>query len=252
MMGDIYRQATLVLAWLGPCTTEQDIRTHLAMDFLASDTWGWEDPSASRVLRCVKTELFQRSYWGRMWILQEFILAPDLQLWCGEYMAHLSSTVVEHLSQPFYETKSMKYELASIHFDAPAWDLLAQRYLPRDFDPRAVHYEMPGLLHLLTKCRRMQCEDGRDKIYALLALLDPLEADELDIRPDYSLSTRQLYLQVSKKLLQLLKDQYRDILLALQRKIEQGMIWLEGIAESEETEKFIAKEYWADILDVIP
>lgn len=64
---NIYRSAQEVLCWLGPATP----------DTLSPDT-----NSFSR-------DVMQRSYWHRVWIIQEFVLARSISLMCGERLFSL-------------------------------------------------------------------------------------------------------------------------------------------------------------------
>ena len=114
MMGDIYKVATKVFAWLGPAADDSD----LAMDTLGSlgrdainagildirrdvNAKLW-DPDPQGLLTSIRQpivdlsktigfdlphtaikSLTERGYWTRTWIVQEFSLANDLVIVCG-------------------------------------------------------------------------------------------------------------------------------------------------------------------------
>jgi hypothetical protein len=42
----------------------------------------------------------------------------------------------------------------------------------------------------------MKCADVRDRVYGLLALVNEEEPEELDIRPNYSLSATELFTEL--------------------------------------------------------
>ncbi|PMD26432.1 hypothetical protein NA56DRAFT_344944 [Hyaloscypha hepaticicola] len=93
-MGDIYRTAHQVLAWLGPAGQNSD----LAMDSL-EDLSEALPPIFARpcftqfeALRLPKGDspvwsaighLFRRTWFGRLWTFQEAVLASDLLIICG-------------------------------------------------------------------------------------------------------------------------------------------------------------------------
>lgn len=64
MMRDIYMVADVVLTWLGTATPDLDP----------------EDASA------VYQDIISRSYWNRVWIIQEFILGKKVVLQCGHVL----------------------------------------------------------------------------------------------------------------------------------------------------------------------
>jgi hypothetical protein len=85
-MKEIYVTATSVYAWLGVEADNSD----LAMDFIAKkgarnlrhrgpgfrNLWSREEGKALH-------DLCERSYWRRMWIIQEIIHAEKITVWCG-------------------------------------------------------------------------------------------------------------------------------------------------------------------------
>ena len=62
------------IAWLGELIgSEWRVFTYESLDH-----WG-------RGLRTAATELLERQYWTRVWVIQEFILPREVQIWCGNY-----------------------------------------------------------------------------------------------------------------------------------------------------------------------
>jgi hypothetical protein len=71
MMGDIYRNAQLVISWL-------DVSCHDAFRDMAMRKLNDDEMHAHMI-----TILFNR-YFSRLWIAQEFLLAKDIRFMCGD------------------------------------------------------------------------------------------------------------------------------------------------------------------------
>lgn len=76
-MGQVYSNARLVIAWLGPGFRAplSTIKTYFADD-PAPDDW---DDFVSNMNRLTSSE-----YWARLWIVQEPILAKKLEIWSDD------------------------------------------------------------------------------------------------------------------------------------------------------------------------
>jgi hypothetical protein len=71
---------------------------------------------------------------------------------------------------------------------------------------------------LLDEFRDMKCMDARDRVYALLSLLDPKERELMNIEPNYSLSPSELFEKVFKGLCEeLMEPVYEENLLTLRK-----------------------------------
>ena len=85
LMGTIYAKAEKVLVWLGPGTNDlcralvhlQDFET-LKKRYL-EDSDIWDGLYLKGML-----EFCDHEYWTRAWIVQEFLLAQSVEIWCGE------------------------------------------------------------------------------------------------------------------------------------------------------------------------
>jgi hypothetical protein len=107
-MGRIFRNAKRVLCWLGDLTkSDSDIlprlidpeicysRESAARDMrdhfrALADAYTRETPTASpSAIRiwaiALMTEFVRKSYWSRLWIVQEILLAQNITLFCGHY-----------------------------------------------------------------------------------------------------------------------------------------------------------------------
>jgi Heterokaryon incompatibility protein (HET) len=84
LMREIYMNASRVVVYLGGASTDSDV----ALGFLK--TAAAESPTSGRVAvidkksRTALQSLFQRPYFSRLWVVQEVLLARDLEIVCGQ------------------------------------------------------------------------------------------------------------------------------------------------------------------------
>jgi hypothetical protein len=202
LLSRIYRNAARVVVWLGEGDAEID-RTVEWMKDNVEDVEELKDLNLRELTlfgkkRSKATEkethdglqkLIQNEYWHRMWTAQEFGLAHSDPL----LIAGTSSFEARYL-WPALRSKGMLQDMSSIlqsenkhvqnsyssKFSSLQTSLLIRHALKR---PGEVPYEIKpslGLFLPLTWARR--CEDSKDKIFALYAIVAPtgLEAPDYD------------------------------------------------------------------------
>ena len=85
-MGQIFSGAAAVLIWLGLHDgNSRELICHLQLH----DAKASEHPS--QVLQSAFGSILNRSYWSRMWIVQEIYLAHELIAGCGDYFIQWDS-----------------------------------------------------------------------------------------------------------------------------------------------------------------
>jgi hypothetical protein len=195
MMGRIYSEARKVLVWLGPSTPAIDgllQNMHgLTVDERYELVWETDiDDQEKRVMLYGMEELCAKDYWERLWVVQEYLLAWKVEVWCGK-----GSVDPEKIKWLVY----MEFKNARLA-ESCALELLQGRKV------RNVHAEQLSLKrHLDDFGLRMKCADVRDRVYGLLALMNEDEREELGIEPDYALSPEMLFfdlfdsLQISER-----------------------------------------------------
>jgi hypothetical protein len=194
MMRQIYSNAELVLVWLG----EDDEKGHgkvamkylvrrkpfSAKSYLTRPTVTkpiWARRQATAVLA-----LCERSYWTRIWIVQEVFLAERLAVHCGTRAMRW-----HHLQQFFEDLELNVYHARAPHtrislvLDSPAAKIVRAK-------ARWGLHESHSLITLTTLCQEQVATDVRDMIYALHGLA----ADTDDMLVNYDLSPRQLLVVV--------------------------------------------------------
>lgn len=196
LMGDIYKSATFVLAWLG---IEAD-DSRRAMHFMATNqsflrktdercTQGFDNPYTIVEARTVKNpeydptfmttvphdairKLFQRDYWTRIWIVQEFVLGRDMLFMCGDAFAGVTS-VMQYMQR-----------LDPTH-DQPLTSLVRHRFYKEDWPDFS--RGQPELYRAILDFMDWGCGDRRDRVFGMLGMA------KSKIKPDYELDALQLY-----------------------------------------------------------
>jgi hypothetical protein len=184
-MFKIYEQASMVAVWLG----EQEDGSDRAFESLeiiakfASNRRSGEDLLEENAVDTTAIlTLCQRTYWKRLWIIQELQAAKRIELYCGSKVMAWAT---------FRRVVGEKYlwKLLDEWLDLRASDSITSS--PAGVLVRRKRSTTSTLKRLLYLHANSQCEDPRDKIYGLLSLASDCQNGGL--RPDYSISTCQLY-----------------------------------------------------------
>jgi hypothetical protein len=215
MMGRIYAQAERVLACLG----EADYHSDLAMETLrefddtksaedTSSTTDWSVDSENRRDRLTEVRMLcQRDYWHRTWIIQEVLLANELEIICGGYSVswRAFAALARELARYDFDSLSPNYVVSSD--DRPVGSSGTHMgYDIRVLEETAAfgvlgyklrRHSFAHLAEVLKISLSSKCKDPRDKVYAVLALVDP-SATVRSLVVDYGQSLEQLYLDVMK------------------------------------------------------
>ncbi|KAF4952510.1 hypothetical protein FGADI_6745 [Fusarium gaditjirri] len=245
IMGNIYSAAKQVLVWLGPAQDGsdelmgawQDIGQR-ARDFglescmnpqgysLVSawarnrnpadeTTIGFQDLLARTVAvfapllkQMALKKWFERPYFSRVWIIQEFCLCPETVFVCGS-----KAVPVDHVKLAILMLQTAIANMPHLDFQ-----LLQPPEMPLDrlkevsseptarlFSCRSRH-QRHGEDELFVLLRRLFVEletnatEHRDRVFALLGLA--VDADKLGIEPDYEKSTKEVLTQTARVLVQ--------------------------------------------------
>lgn len=216
LMESIFTGATCVIAWLG---LEAD-NSKVAIDALRSHfrsyagraaLGGHQTRPSNRLLRSAFHSLLSRSYWNRMWIVQEFISPRNLLLLCGEHgawwedlLASKPAIVEMMLLQSgwlkLWEARG-QWQHSNSHHGNVGEDVdhglsgAVGRGL--DTGTTSALTRANSLDELLFVFNYAQCSDPRDRIYALLSLDRHRRPHKSRLLlPDYTISGEQLYYRV--------------------------------------------------------
>ncbi|KAI0423955.1 hypothetical protein F5Y09DRAFT_325745 [Xylaria sp. FL1042] len=179
VMDEIYRNACYVSIWLGLDPRREIYRDRVGGPIRTFDTDGF--------IWCEHAkQLADHEYWSRYWVIQECLLARDIQVHCGrnitpwEYFREALSLEANVNLLTFPEDSRTTATLdASKHGALPL--LLAR--LPGE------NFRHCPLDELIIHHRHSRCKDPRDRVFALLGLCPPEERASLEqFFPNYSLS----------------------------------------------------------------
>jgi hypothetical protein len=166
--------------------------------------------------------LFQRTWFGRAWILQEVLMAEDLTIFCGRYIVPwdiflLMSSIIE-CCRSLLGTDELRTVLPSTIWDrffgmslSGGGSLVRNGSEQHHVSPLRLaqlrtKYQREGKLSMvsaLTLSRNQKATDARDKVFCVLAFSSiERKIDHVihSIKPDYSLSPALLYVDVAKSL----------------------------------------------------
>lgn len=179
MMAGIYSNATHVLAWLGEAADDSDYAFH-AIKHLPAEHISQHD--SERLMKALNN-ICNREYWFRTWIVQEFVLARSIRLFCG-------SSAIPHSCIAFALDRMASvegYYPSSLELTSNYSKFMAMRHqrvqeggkLLRDI------FKTVSGLHL-------KSSDLRDQVYAMRGIAK----DGTALRVDYSQNTAQLFFEV--------------------------------------------------------
>ncbi|KAK7722801.1 hypothetical protein SLS63_009196 [Diaporthe eres] len=218
MMGSIYQSASRVIAWLGP----EDETSHRAMRFMCSvglqvnvsfrgsglsPAPGAADPTFGDIqvplsgtndhdmVACL-TALFERAWFSRLWVVQEILLGNPSRtvVLCGSQDAvpwSLFRKAIAAVSWKGLQASTSQHQNAAASRLGTFVTLQDNTaYLSR------LRYDFGALA----------CKDPRDRIYAVMNLLGPLERRYLCIRPDYDRPVAKVYRELVRRAIGVLGD----------------------------------------------
>lgn len=199
LMASIYAKAKFVAIWLGP---EAD-RSPSAVTFLQelsdrsrSGVWpkSWAVSKENDENIAAVARLFSRSYWQRLWVVQEIFNATGgITVYCGS--AKIAWRTLNEASDFLYRCESE----ISAHFSKSKTRHHVQALFKEG--PRSIpdRQEVDGqgeevLLKVLRRCRRKFSEKPQDKVFGLLGVLpEPMQDD---FRVDYNDSVKEVFTNV--------------------------------------------------------
>jgi hypothetical protein len=211
LMARIYRQADIVISWLGEGGDGIDVAlgffrllknglskgsddiVHMLQDETETFAAGW----------LAVMQLFQHPYWSRVWILQEVLLAQRSVLCAGDESCEISvlQFLLVGLEMQVATSLSKAAREALFFPGAELARSLSLLYSERFGDAKMT------LMDCLVLARERRATDPRDYIYGLLNLVD-----DHAIVPDYSASVATIYAELVEYMIG--RDEALDVLSA--------------------------------------
>lgn len=201
LMKDIFKLGERTVVWLGEESQDSALAIQLIHELARASQ---EHSSRSRrshesekILSLYDpawralTQLLRRPWFHRAWIVQETSVARDVSILCG----HASISWDEFV-------RAVQYAVDLGVFIANGGSTAHQAL--RLFETRNTFQQnrRPSLHDILLSNRSFLASDARDKVYGLLSLASTESVQSMGVRPDYHLSTEQLYKRVAQALLE--------------------------------------------------
>ncbi|RJE18321.1 Heterokaryon incompatibility protein HET [Aspergillus sclerotialis] len=190
-MRDVYRQAAKVLVWLGPRSAETDLIFDMC-------TEGRQDEvdihgSTGEALDMV----YQRSYWTRLWIIQELFFAREAIIFCGSKFVPWSSflRLPTCVKGDFARGGFTGYDIALGSSPRGLYTREILGYLGRVGQDSIFGKTLD---EVVIRFGRAQCLDVRDHVYGLLGLVRARREDSrgVEVKADYSATAAALFVRL--------------------------------------------------------
>ena len=210
----IYQKAVQVIIWLGKKSFDSD---H-AMDVLESDdldganatTYVAKGLATWKALSC----FFARTYWSRVWVMQEAVWAVDVIIMCGTRKMSWDSLLggsiyvraTLNATNPTLTTGTLMRFIQST-FVTQMMEIRAKKISSMNMESERIDSSPLSLRHLLSRVRLRESSDPRDKVFAILNILP---SDEWPCAPDYSKDAAQVFTEVAKYVIE--KSRRLDLL----------------------------------------
>ncbi|KAH6849382.1 heterokaryon incompatibility protein-domain-containing protein [Alternaria alternata] len=196
MMDSIYEDAQLVLIWLGKESDDSNLAMRTLMDwerctpstvrYMFANNNKISNTLLARLTKSVTTwnarevlsvsSLCKRRYWSRMWIIQEVVHAERVEIHCGSeilewykleqlyYYVSIISRYYKEMDTPFYNAvrSSPAMSIVKIRVE-PRWYTVSRD----SFSGRPRDVAIDSLMETYSA---HECEDIRDKVYAVVGI----------------------------------------------------------------------------------
>lgn len=189
LMEAIYRGCTLCCIWLGASNSNIDG----AMKVLGDWARGNHLDSGSNfapIYTSAAGELTSRSWWFRIWTVQESILPGQLEVRCGSnsWGWHVFSKAATNLRHHLTSPCCISHNDTTLEHVLPIGKFINAVL---DIDGGRDHSNESRNLSSFNLYRNREATDPRDKIFGLLSLVTPQIRKA--VKPDYSMSITEVY-----------------------------------------------------------
>ncbi|MCJ1258430.1 hypothetical protein MMC24_006263 [Lignoscripta atroalba] len=205
----IYEKAQTVIVWLG-CEA-QDSKD--ALEFIELIAQQYDNPDASSWLRKVVTErthshawralrdLLERSWWTRVWVVQETSAAATIEAVCGDYRVSWESLIrfAEVLSWCFHEIGLLLRNLEGLDMNYVSLNGLYCHHRIRSRLASGEALKIMGMLELTRYCNST---DDRDKLYGILGLVQ----DVTIANPTYRIPSHEVFRDLARSWIEAYKS----------------------------------------------
>jgi hypothetical protein len=207
-MSDIYRSAACVHVWLGEDESDRR-RRNLGPRIWRATFLEFVQVERPDIPSCELFDagywgaiaaLFERTYWSRIWIVQEYLLAVDLTLYCGSHT--ISGSDFQEIVG-IMERTIMFRKMGILEDRLSAWAKSCLTRVGNSPGLKISRYRSSWgrgsfgqrtLIRLLEISRNSKSSDSHDRVYAILGLAIDVPSDTIQI--DYNRSIFKLKMDV--------------------------------------------------------
>jgi len=213
LMRDIYVMAEKVIVWLGDAGPNSGFAMNFVSEHVNIDGGtldeekmldSLKEDGAPLAFETLGGDLLKRSWWRRIWVVQEIACSTCAIVRCGPYEVSWDKLVfalVFSERNHVYTNQLTKEEIERGAFIAPFKEMAKYRR------ERFLGNPIP-LPDLLLNTLRCEATDRRDKVFALLGLAADIEHPLL--KPDYSQGWPEVYANLARFLIQ--RDNSLDVI----------------------------------------
>ena len=176
--------------------------TLLRKKLLSNSPIDTDIPSLEMTFQSLKRFFDRRSYWHRLWIVQEIFHAPNVQLMCGSRCLNLDKIMIINqvslsLDRRRDAPSAVMLRFAGQHFEEPLWRALRllNVILLRINAGRNGERSWLSINTIdLTTC---SCTEPVDRIFALLGI-----SEAINITPDYEKPPAEIFIAATKAIIE--------------------------------------------------
>ncbi|KAJ3525108.1 hypothetical protein NM208_g11783 [Fusarium decemcellulare] len=183
MMRRVFSAASSVIVWLGDPQGNVDSTLDMVLDYNRREVPEAVFDYPEKPLIGL-SNLFRRSWWKRIWIVQEVVVARELVILLGRtifpwsFLANMCWGIQQNEFRPEF----------GFFFRPILWSCGYQKFVALD---NFRQHRVMTLVGLLRSTQDYQASDPRDKLYALLGVASDVSAE--DIIPDYTRPVQKVY-----------------------------------------------------------
>src|SRR5271156_2319189 len=147
--------------------------------------------------------LFNRSWWSRIWVVQESTTQVDTTVMCGSRCVTWNELYFAEMVLKRLSDRSTRGEIPQIPFigSDQVWKFHSLRQdRPRGFKRRATRDRATAGIEVLERLRSYNATDSRDKVFAVLRLASDINAAG-DLRANYLKTPCEVYTDVVRYLI---------------------------------------------------
>lgn len=168
ILREIYARATKVLAYVGNEPSNFGPAFSFLKEITAFQPAPGDHPIMDKSVQDSVSALLELPYFSRLWVLQETLMARELELICGDHSVR-------------WPKRAFGGSCSDLNI--PSWLFKDSKWYP--FTGR-------DLLNVMVDASSYQCSDPRDKVFAVLGLMG-----EKYISPNYRLATENTYIGIA-------------------------------------------------------